>query len=340
MQAFRSRPTGRYAVIIILCLLAFSALGQTSGKSPLPDEWQALNIIDVTSHPWDQPSRFASRTKSFFRTPDEGSLIYVEFSPTWKIEPGKDRLGPHYHYFHEWAYLLSGDFVIHEPVSPYQKHGAAYRFVEGTWLDRPAYTLHGGDWETGGLRPQNPSRMIIMEEGDGGVVTFGPTGDHFKPDFPDSRPKNYDPDWQKVSHFPRPWIIDSSSALEWEWDSEVAGRMVKWLSDDGNGFRARMIKIPPGWSAPETGGKQFYRNAHRLRYMLYGDMQVWSFAGPNDTGKAMAVNQDDFIHQPPDSLWGYGDGPVTQQGAVWLEVTYSHGLKVGGGPIESPVQIP
>ena len=223
---------------------------------------------------------------------------------------------------------------------PHQKHGAAYRFVEGTWLDRPAYTLHGGDWETGGLRPQNSSRMIIMEEGDGGVVTLGPNGDHFKPDFPNSKPKSYDPDWQKIKRFPRPWIVDSASALEWEEDSEVAGRMVKWLSDDSDGFRARMIKIPPNWKAPSNAGKQYFERAHRLRYVLYGDMRVWSFASPTDEGATTEAKQDYFIHQPPATLWGYGEGPVTQGGAVWLEVTYSQGLKVGGGPIESPKTTP
>ena len=320
--------------VTVPMLVASASFGQA------PREWTHLEIVDVNAHPWDETPRFAARSKTFFKTPDDGGLIYAEFAPTWSVAPARDPLGPHYHLFHEWAYLLSGDFVIHEPVSPDQQHGAVYRFVEGTWLDRPAYTLHGGDWETGGLRPQNASRLLIMEEGDGSVITLGPDGDHFKPDFPDSRPDPYDPDWQKVDRFPRPWIVDSASVLEWENDPNLKGRLVKWLSDDGDGFRARMIKIPPGWSAPAGTKNHYFTKAHRLRYVLYGDLRVLAFSDPDEQGKSTQAGSDFFIYQPPNSLWGWGDEPITKDGAVWLEVTYSAGLKVGGGPIEEPTQVP
>jgi len=51
------------------------------------------------------------------------------------------------------------------------------------------------------------------------------------------------------------------------------------------------------------------------------------------------VSQDFYIHQSPRSIWGYGAGPVTKEGAVWLEVTYARGLEHGGGPIEDAIAI-
>jgi hypothetical protein len=62
---------------------------------------------------------------------------------------------------------------------------------------------------------------------------------------------------------------------------------------------------------------------------------TWDTVMP-EAGQAFHAKENSFIYQPPRSLWGYGEGEVTKEGAVWLEVTYAKGLKVGGGPIETP----
>ena len=304
------------------------------------NEWQALQIVNVNELPLDSAPRFVAKSKTFFRS-EKGTFIHAVWSPTWGTEmpsPGAG-LGSHYHLWNEWAYMLEGDLIIQEPVSPYQSNGAMYRYVEGTWLDRPPYTLHGGGWATGGLRSQNPVTLILFEEGDGSVVTVGTKGDHFKPDFPE-KPDPYEPDWQAVQQYARPWIVHSGSDLEWEQDKEVAGRLVKWLSDDmKSGFRAQLVKIPPGWTAPEGSKKSYFEHADRMRYMLYGEMLVWQFESPAAEGTPSKVSKDFYIHQSPRSIWGYGSGPVTEQGAVWLEVTYAKGLEHGGGPIEDATAI-
>ena len=97
------------------------------------------------------------------------------------------------------------------------------------------------------------------------------------------------------------------------------------------------MKIPPGWRPPSGNSKLYFANANRLRFMVSGDMRVWSFKNPQDAGQAINAKENTFIYQPPRSLWGYGAGEVTREGAVWLEVTYAKGLSVGGGPIEEPV---
>ena len=75
-----------------------------------------------------------------------------------------------------------------------------------------------------------------------------------------------------------------------------------------------------------------------MRYMVWGEMKVWQFKNPQDAGEAVKVSEDHFIYQPPRSIWGYGAGPVSERGAIWLEVTYAKGLKRGGGPIEAVKQ--
>jgi hypothetical protein len=305
--------------------------------TPATSGWTQLSVVDVDKFPWDTRPRFHAKSKTFFTGPKVGALIYSVFPPTFNTKMPPGGTPPHYHYFHEWGYTLKGDSVLPEPVSPYQKNGMLYRKREGGWLSRPPYSLHGGSWETGGLRAQFPYYLLIMEEGDGSLVTVGPKGDHIKPDFPESKPDPYLPDWKAVKNFTRPWLVDTQSDLEWETDPEVAGRFLKWLSDDmADGFRAQLVKIPPGWQAP-AGRKTYFTNANRLRYLISGDMKVWMFNGPNDGGKAVSAKENTFIYQPPRSLWGYGPGEVSKEGAVWLEVTYAKGLSIGGGPLEEPV---
>jgi hypothetical protein len=299
-------------------------------------QWAPLDIIDVNMHPLDENPRFGARSKSVLYTPTGGSLIYAEFSPSWNMNQHYDRIGPHYHHWNEWAYILRGDFVIHEPVTPGQVNPPVYRFTEGTWLDRPAYSLHGGHWETGGIRSQNPVIMLLFEEGDGSVVTLGEQGDHFKPDFPDSRPQPYLPDWRVATDFPRAWIVNTAHEMEWENDPTMPGRMVKWLSDNrSGGFRAQLVKIPPRWTPPAGTLPTYYDKGHVLRYMLYGSMNVWQFDG-RQPGEVVEVGENVLVHQRARGIWGYGEGPITQHGAVWLEVTYAGELEHGHGPIPEP----
>ena len=317
-------------------LAACSLLTGGNDVARADEQWQPLQIIDVGNHPWDTSPRFHSKTKTFFKGPNDSSLIYAHFLPRWDMNPPADPLGPHYHHWHEWAYVLDGDFVIHEPVSPHQKSAMLSHFTQGTWLDRPAYTLHGGGWEVGGMRAQNACTLIIFEEGDGSVVTLGPNGDHFKPDFPD-KPAPYLPDWQAVQQFKHPWIVHTGTDLEWETDTRVPGRMLKWLSDDQKeGFRARLVKIPPGWEAPQQHKAGYYKQASRFIYIIYGDLTIMQRHGPADEGTQEQLSKDFFVYQAPYSLFGFPDGPATTTGAVWLEVIYAQGLAIGGGRIEIP----
>lgn len=195
-----------------------------------------------------------------------------------------------------------------------------------------------------------PFELIIMEEGDGSLIyvpkdakhggaryRVGHTDQYLDADAIAAKGEKYKHwDWRNVKHFTRPWMVDSIRDLEWETDDEIPGRFVKWLDDDmQGGFRSQLVKIPPGWRGPE-GHKEYFEKANRFRYMLWGDMKVWQFKNPTDSGEPVKVTPGYFIYQPPRTIWGYGPESASQRGAIWLEVTYAEGFRHGGGLIENP----
>lgn len=320
---------------------------------PKPGAWGQIAFVNVRTFPFDgkpgsaiEKPPLGPTSKTIFQSPEAGpgsklpvgQLIHLQYLPTFKTEMPPAGMKPHYHEFWEWGYTLKGDAVMPEPVSPYQKNGMLYRKKEGGWLTRPPYSLHGGSWVTGGLRNQLPYDLIIFEEGDGHVINVGLPGQpgNYRSRDGGPPPPGTVGDWTKVKRFQRPWLLDATRDVDWEDDREIPGRFVKWLDDDmENGFRAQLVKIPPRWAPPPEWKKTYFENANRLRYMIWGEMTVWQFDGPKDAGKPYRVGEDYFIYQPPRAIWGYGDGPVTEGGAIWLEVTYSKGLKhAGAGPIE------
>ena len=306
------------------------------------NEWNQIQFVDVNAFEVDEVRRYGTLSKTIFRGPDVGYLVWTIFHPAWNTRMPQG--GPHYHLFHEWGFTLKGDSVLYEAISPYQLNGKMEWKPEGGWLDRPPYSIHSVNWITGGgLRPQTPYYLLIFEEGDGSLITIPrdlSIGDHYGIDR-SVRPDPYEPDWTKVEHWNPPWLVDTAHDLEWEPDRNVEGSYVKWLSDDWQGgFRAQLVKIPPGWRPPEEGRKTYYENAQVMRYLIFGEMKVWQFKDEDDDGTPVDVKADYFFYQPPRTIWGYGNGPVTGvYGATWLEVTYARGLSHGGGRIEEPKEL-
>jgi len=67
---------------------------------------------------------------------------------------------------------------------------------------------------------------------------------------------------------------------------------------------------------------------------------VLSQESPNGPVKNTTDQKDFFINRPPKSLWTWGEGKLSSKGAMWLEVTYAQGARVGNGPIEKPIILP
>ena len=338
--------------------------------TPKSSGWESVSMLNVRSYPLDTApnSAFKGRwqifpsSKTIFLSPEGdpmgplpvGQLIHLEYQPTWQVKPITPGRPPHYHEFWEWGYTLKGDSVLMEPVSPYQISGMLYRKKEGGWLTRPPYSLHGGSWETGGLRNQFPYNLVIFEEGDGHMVNIpesregpgtyigrdGVAADGIGRGGIAKVPPGTVGDWRQAKTFTRPWLLDSTRDVDWETDKVVAGRFVKWLDEDvEQGFRSVLVKIPPKWTPPPDYKKTFNEQANVMRYMVWGEMKVWQFKDAQDPGTAYKVSEDYFIYQPPKSIWGFGEGPVTDRGAMWLEVTYAKGFKHGGGTIEKVKQV-
>jgi hypothetical protein len=324
--------------------------------TPDAKKWGEISFVYVPGFPYDgTPGSALKRpplgptSKTIFQSPEAGpdselpvgQLIHLVYNPQFDNRTPPPGSVSHYHEFWEWGYTLKGDSIMPEPVSPFQKQGMYYRKKEGGWLTRPPYSLHGGTWEKGGMRNQLPYHLIIFEEGDGHVINVGKKpGEEGSYRGRDGKgpPPGTVGDWRKVERFTRPWLLDATRDVDWEEDQDVPGRFVKWLDDDmSEGFRAQLVKIGPNFKPTAEWKKTYNENANVLRYMVFGEMNVWTFKDAKDAGKAYQVKEDHFIYQPPRAIWGYGDGPITgNRGAIFLEVTYAKGLKHGGGPIEKP----
>jgi len=304
-----------------------------SGLSSSPASgWVPLRILDVNNLDWGEP-RFGAKTKWLFEGEKGSHLLFCQFAPQGVPTPRPGYIGPHYHLFHEWAYITDGDFITYEFVHARQRRGELLHYRTGTWLDRPAYSIHDGEGGAGGAHQQGSCTMLIMEEGSssatadpmGGLITLDPQSRFYKPES------------REVKQFTTAHFVHSAESVDWESDPELPGASIKWLSDDQTrGFRGRLHFVPAGWTFARAPEKSHHKQAHRFIYVLFGDLTVWTYDNPNSSGVRVEAKKDFFIDQPPMSIWGWGTGPVSKSGCMWLEVTYAAGTIIGGGSIEEP----
>ena len=308
--------------LFIYCLTA--APVKQAHASDIP-QWQAMKIMDVDAMPWDDSwagLRGTSKGKKLFSNDQGAFMLYVSFDPGWDAL-NKSR---HYHNFHEWGYVLEGDFLLYEFISPHQTKGSLYTMRPGTWMSRPPFSIHGNRADAMQHQRITPGSVQLA---------FIEGGKNYSLD-PDN--KWYSADWKNVKQFTSPTFQNSAlpGVMEWEDAQDLPGASVKWLSDDWqDGFRARILYVPPGWSHPNAPIKNYFEKAQRFTYVLSGDLQLTLSDNAEDEGRTTTIGKDFFIDQAPMSIWGWGKGPLTQKGFMWLEVTYAEGARIGNGPIES-----
>lgn len=293
----------------------------TSATSP----YAAVKIIDTDNMPWPPPmSALGWNAKRLYGSEDRtGSHLTIIRVPIGG--PGGTN---HYHSFHEWAYWLSGDFVNNEYTSPYQRVGDFQQFREGVFLDRPAYSLHGGEPDR--LDSQVGGTCLIMEEG-GTTVSV-------HPDSP-----RYSEDYKQVKQWAVPRIIDTLSEMPWEPDAqypEREGVLIKRLVDDQErGFRATLWRLQAGWKssqAAQFARAYYYKQAYQFNFVLNGDMRIQTYAEPGTKAEAITLGKNYYVERAPMSIFGLADGVVSEMGCVWLEVTYGKGTSIPNVPIEDP----
>ena len=293
----------------------------TSATAP----YAPVKIIDTENMPWPPPTNSLGwNAKRLYGTDDRSSSHLTII----RVPIGGPGGTNHYHDFHEWAYWLTGDFVNNEYTSPYQRLGDFQQFREGVFLDRPAYSLHGGEPDR--LDSQVGGTCLIMEEGG--------TSESVIPGNP-----GYGEEFKKVKQWSVPRIIDTLSEMPWEADAQYPSReglLVKRLVDDQvRGFRATLWRLQAGWKssqAAEFARAHYYKQAHQFNYVLNGDMRIQTYADPGTKAEVITVGKDYYVERPPMSIFGLADGVVSDMGCVWLEVTYGKGASIPNVPIEDP----
>ena len=324
MNYERGQEMKNVVLTVCVCTLLWTlATGNVEAKDKR--EWVPLGIVDVNSLPWDERFRMGSKQttkgKLLYTNKSGAILFYTHFSPGWDAV-NKDR---HYHNFAEWGYVLDGDFLLYEFVSPNQKKGTLVEMRQGTWMYRPAFSIHGNRSDVMERQRVTPgSTQLLFAEGGKNYV--------LDPDSP-----MYTDDWKTVKQFYQPHYQQTATpeVMEWEEDAELPGVLVKWLYDGmAGGFRAKLRYAPPGWHHSGGPERSYYDSAQRFMYVLYGDIKILNASGPDDPGKIVVATQDFFINQPPKSIWAWGEGSLTDSGVMWLDVTYAEGTKSGGGLIE------
>ena len=290
--------------------------------------WQPLRIVDVDAMEFGDAWKGlngTSEAKVLYRNDSGAFMLFIDFDTGWDAL-NKAR---HYHDFHEWGYVLSGDFMLYEFVNPIQEKGTLYPMRPGTWMSRPPFSIHGNRPDAmEHQRVTTPSTQLTFIEG----------GTNYSLD-PDN--KWYSEDWKNVKQFTQPRFQDTATTqyMEWEDAHDLPGASVKWLTDDSeDGFRSRLVYVPAGWSHPDGPTKTYFEKAQRLVYVLFGDLNI-STATESGDNEVATVRKDFLVDQPPMSYWGWGEGPLTTKGAMWLEVTYADATTQRGvGPIEDMKQ--
>ncbi|MGH8248903.1 MAG: hypothetical protein ACREUU_21045 [Gammaproteobacteria bacterium] len=285
----------------------------------------SVRIIDTETMPWPEPDKeYGWKVKTLFRNEQTGDhLIIIQVA----IGAPGGRI--HYHNFHEWAYWLSGDFTNNEYTHPQQQLGDFQQFREGIFLDRPAFSLHGGEPDR--LDSQVGGTCLIMEEG--GKTLY------VRPDHP-----KYSDDWKTVKQWAVPRLIDTLAEMPWEPYPEADGVLIKRLVDDQvRGFRARMWRLPAGWQsaqAPAFAGPYYYEQAHQFNFVLNGDVRIQAYSAPGRKAEAVRLGKSFYFERPPMSIFGLAEGQVSEEGCVWLEVTYGKGTAIHNVPIKAPTLAP
>ena len=282
----------------------------------------AIQIIDVNQLPWDERFRMGNKGttngKLLFSLKNGGTLLYVKFNPGWNA----DGTEAHYHTFHEWGYVLDGDFPLYEFVSPNQKKGTLMNMRPGTFMDRPAFSIHGNRASTMEKQIVTPGSTQLIFYETGKTVSLNPLN------------RSHSDEWKLVEEFFSANFQHTADTniMEWEEDEMLPGVFVKWLSDHtAKGFTAKLRYAPAGWAHPKKNLQSYNKEGYRFLYILSGDMNV--VVNDDDAIKKIEATKDFFINQPPMSIWNWGDNELTKSGVTWLEVQYGKGTTIGNSPI-------
>ena len=169
--------------------------------------YRPIKVLDTDAMPieYTRGSRASWGVKTLFENPDSGGHLTII-----SIPPGAEGALNHYHEFHEWAWIMFGDFTNNESTSPDQVFGPLQRFVAGDFLSRPPYSLHGGELgRQKFMASQLGSEILIMEESNVGAKTWKVDPACRQGEDLDGECNGYNPNYRDVTHWATPRIIDT-----------------------------------------------------------------------------------------------------------------------------------
>lgn len=311
-----------YTVLCLSFLVISLALSNEKISANDKNKWELLEIKNVDEIPWDDRFRMgkagSTNGKLLFFNPNGGALLYVKFNPGWDA----DGTEAHYHTFHEWGFVLDGSFPLYEFVSPNQKTGSLVNMEQGTFMDRPAFSIHGNRREAMKKQIITPASTQLIFYESGTTISL------------DKDNNNFSEDWKNIDEFFPANFQKSldSSVMEWEDDKELPGVKVKWLSDHGQkGFTAKLRYAPSNWKNKSSNTPTYNPNGYRFMYVLSGDMKIPVTSSYKDIS---IVNENSLIIHKPKSLWSWGEDKFTTQGVMWLDVEYGNETTIGIKNIE------
>jgi hypothetical protein len=303
---------------------------RSSARSP----WVPVRVLDTERMPWVvmpgadvEARKYQSSRKWLFEDKETKAHLVITYRhPGWPGAP------VHYHTFHEWGYMLSGDTTNNESTHPNQYYGPLMRFREGYFLSRPAFSLHGGErGRQDFMRSQVGASWFFMEEGDVAKETFATE---------QGTSMTYNPDYKKVKQWTVPRIIDTLDKMPWQPEGAVPGLHIKRLVDDqSRGFRATLWWLEPGWKSaqsPQFARAYYYKQGYQFNFVVAGDLKIQTYKAPGEKAEQIALGKYFYVERAPLSIFGLADGVVTERGCVWLEATYGKGCTVSTTPIEDP----
>lgn len=335
------KPISRVFSLSAISLFAIASLAPHSvfGEdkdyeflSTASGSFESVRILDTDNMPIGSRKGGSWGTKTLFEDPaSEGHLQLVY------IPPGAPGAYVHFHEFHEWAWIVSGDFTNNESTHPQQVLGPLQRFVAGDFLSRPPFSLHGGELgRQDFMASQIGSVILIMEEGPVEEQTWTVDPACFEKN---DKCRQFYTGYEEVEHWSVPRIIDTLNDMPFQPVDGSPGLNTKYLVHDPlHGFRATMWYLEAGAETPEQFLPHYYEQAHQFNFIINGDLTIQTFKDSETPAESFTVSQNYSLERPPMSVFGLAEDNATQGGAVWLEVTYAKGTAWTSEytPIEEP----
>lgn len=199
-----------------------------------------LRLIRTRAMPWEPHIMHRGSLRKILRhDPATGGYVHLRYFPPG----GVDQAARVFHRtVHEGFYFLYGDYPCWEFRGPSDRTGRVEHFCAGTFMDRPAGSLHG---RPPGLASATGSEFLMWSS----------HGNDFDADPLETIAVGFDSDPGPSNTTFRDPVIVHAEDLPWVDHPTLAGARLRRMAgidrDSPAGLRpATLLYLPPGWQAP------------------------------------------------------------------------------------------